>query len=130
MQLQEAYDEVYGETAEDPAGESIRAVLEEQLGMYITEDFIDAYIPGNEISTMAIQAYLFNYTYKAESIDIEKAKTKGQYLYEAMLVFTDKVGQSTTVSVNGVVQYNDTGKIRTITLGGQELNEFYRNIAA
>ena len=107
----------YGEASAPGADESaILTVLEAQAGAYLAEDFMEDFAQGNTFSLFCRMAYGSGFT--SEFTKLRITKSEGQYLYDASLHIQFPDGGELKASVNGTVLFDESGKIRDITLGG------------
>lgn len=118
----------------NPSGSGIQSISEEEpkskltqyLGSAVNDHFIDSCLANNDPMGLQYYCILNQITSQADSIEVVKTKEKNQYSYDAVLRITDNATE-TMVHVNGMVLFDDEGKIDQITLQGRELEMLYQS---
>lgn len=107
--------------------EAIEPLTEALVGEYVVPEYIQALMAGDSLSSLNLSAIIRGYTSQVLSLDVTYEKQWNQCRYEAKLLLTrEEDGETREVSVSGLTQLNEEGKITAATLDGQELRAVYR----
>ncbi len=107
--------------------EAIEPLTEGLVGEYVVPEYVPVLIKGDSISTLNLSAIVQGFTSQVLSLDVTYEKQGNQCRYEAKLLLTrEESGETREVSVSGLTQLNEAGKITAATLDGQELTAVYR----
>lgn len=108
--------------------EAIEPLTEALVGEYVVPEYIQVLMAGDSLSTLNLSAIIQGFTSQVLSLDVTYEKQWNQCRYEAELLLTrEEGGETWEVSVSGLTQLNEDGKITAATLNGQELTAFYRD---
>lgn len=126
--IYEMYEELYNQMSADKevqaeSTDNAKQILTKRLNDYTTDAFITSCLMGNEIIDLQFNAYLKGFSTKATSISISKTQQRHQVSFDATLQLSGNGLDGEEVQVSGLVQFNDSGKIETITLRGTELHK-------
>lgn len=105
----------------------LRKAYTDMFGNLVSDNFIEGCIRLNEITSLHFLAIQRDFTIKLEKLDILKTNQKDAFLYEAQILIHTVTGKEQEFQITGKIQFNNEGKISSVSVKGRELQLFINN---
>lgn len=125
-QLMNGLSRYYEEGNED----ALRLILDEQLGDYLTDEFVDKFINAEGIGKLWYYTYLHGLTVFCDEIKVTVSDVSElQYTYSASLTVSSDEKTIGDIDVRGVVFCDENFHVTDIYCYSGELNTFYQSLS-
>ena len=105
----------------------LREAYKDMLGNLVSDSFVEECIRLNEIAYLHDLAIKQDFTIKLKKLDILKTNQKDAFLYEAQIFIHTSTGKEQEFQITGKIQFNNNGKVSSVSLRGRELQRFIEN---
>lgn len=122
QKLEALYDETANTTdlSLDGFTERFAEMYSELLEHCGTDLFIESCIRLNEITSLQFYAYNDGFHIRLQELLVNQTRQQNAYAYDAVLLVNVDGQENQTIQANGMVQFDDDGKIRAITFRSRE----------
>ena len=115
---------------QDAIYDELFSLLDEKMGDYITERFMDYFAGSAGIGKLWANAALYDYTVFCEELKVTKNDSDTtNYDYSARLSITCADRSKQTIPVSGIVRCDDVYQVTSISCDSDALREFYQSLS-
>lgn len=124
QKLEALYDETTNTTdlSLDGFTERFAEMYSELLEHCATDLFIESCIRLNEITSLQFYAYNDGFHIRLQELSVNKIRQQSSYAYDAVLLVDVDGQENQTIQANGMVQFDEDGKISAITFKSREFS--------
>lgn len=124
QKLEALYDETTNTTdlSLDGFTERFAEMYSELLEHHGTDLFIESCIRLNEITSLQFYAYNDGFHIRLQELSVNKTRQQSSYAYDAVLLVDAGGQENQTIQANGMVQFDEDGKISAITFKSREFS--------